>query len=166
MQARITYEAPTASGRRTGWAKTVEAVDYEARGARAFRGAYLRDHEQDMEVGTLVLQIAPQGSVKNGWEQATLWHVTPAGLEPLDGEVDYDWRRQFLSLRDRVATLLSQRSEQPVEPRDPRDCDYYDAACQCAERLAGGSDHGEDRDAIVRALCDAYETGVQHGGAS
>lgn len=102
---RIRWKQPTASGRRTGWARTVDGVNYDVRGAKSFEGEYLRDGEEvDLPNGAIVVEVSPQGSIKNGWQAATAYVVDGEELVPRI-EDEHDWRKDFLSFRDAVVAL-------------------------------------------------------------
>jgi hypothetical protein len=106
---RVRYRAETASGHRAGWARVVTGVTDTVSGAKSFIGYYLRDGVQvDLPAGTVVLEVFPRGSAKHGWQEARFLRVTakPDGgdLEVLPGE--WDWRDDFLDIRDRARDLL------------------------------------------------------------
>lgn len=109
---RLIWKQPTGSGRRTGWARTVRNIDMQQRGAKAFLGEYLRDGvETELAVGTLVVEVAPIGSVKNGFDGARICRVTADGeLAPCACSTDgyWDWRKHWLSIRDAVIEELTQ----------------------------------------------------------
>lgn len=112
---RIVWHQQRSSGHRTSWARTVTAVVPGSSGARAFTGIYLEDGtETDIDDGTLVLQVAPTGSVKNGTEQALLFRAQGTELVQLEGE--WDWRKQFLSLVDAMKRHLAHAAQQSVQP--------------------------------------------------
>lgn len=115
--ARIRFSSSVASGRRESWAKTVTDIDTTERGARAFEGEYLQDGvECDLFIGQFVIEVIPQGSVKNGWQSVRMLRVTADGLETVDDDLG-DWRKDFLSIRDTFAAALEKsRSEQTVNP--------------------------------------------------
>lgn len=110
MQARVVYEPKTASGKRASWARLITGVnDSGLKGSKAFEGVYLREYEQDVEVGSLVLEVVPVGSVKNGGQEARLYRIAADGsLAPVDGVEPMDWSRNFLTIRDTVARLLGE----------------------------------------------------------
>ncbi len=117
---RVTWRNETASGKRTGWAKTVVdvAVGSGVRGAKAFMGEYLRNQEYDLPYGTVILEVHPVGSVKNGHEEARLWVVDKEeGLKRFPGE--WDWHKQFLTVKDQVHILVQKvraaTSEEPLK---------------------------------------------------
>lgn len=118
-KTRIRYEQPTASGKRTGWARTFTAVHDTVRGAKAFDGHYLRHGvEYDLERGTLVLEVYPTGSVKNGRDEARFYEVTEEGLSPVSPDADgtcqdetFEWRGEFLSCVDHAKLLLARKAE-------------------------------------------------------
>jgi len=102
---RITYQKPTASGRRTGWAKHVTGVDQTKTNGYAFEGEFLDVGESDLPLGAIVVEQYPTGSVRNGNPEGRIYRVTDEGLREIDE--GYHWREQFLSLRDAVAKALS-----------------------------------------------------------
>ena len=105
---RLVYSKPTASGRRTGWARTIMGLDADQRGAKAFRGDYLRDGDQvELADGLLVLEVRPEGSVKNGWQQA---HVLRVAGDKFVELADFNWREQYLDLLDFVREQLRART--------------------------------------------------------
>ena len=102
----FTYSAPTASGRRRGWSKYVTDVDTSKRNGYAFDGAFLREGENELPAGAVIVQKSPGGSVRNStWE----WEV---GTLQENGKIDWgeeSWGAQsFLSFRDTVAVLVAQ----------------------------------------------------------
>jgi hypothetical protein len=123
---RIIWNQTTTSGRRTSWAKPFNSIKQGAKGAQAFYyaaadplmvfgGDYLQDGvETDLPIGTLVIEVVPVGSVKNGSQQAQIFRVGPAGLGAVS-DVVHDWHRGFLSLRDEALQLLG---DEP-EPENP-----------------------------------------------
>lgn len=119
---RIVWERECASGRRTSWAKTVDAILANAeKGAKRFRGTYLSSGEEtELLEGTLVLEVAPTGSVKNGSEEARLYRVDAcAGLKRIaHGEGYLAWRNRFLTVLDLVrAELKKDREAREEEAR-------------------------------------------------
>lgn len=107
---RITYKKPEASGRRSGWAKVIVGV-LDGVGARGFDGDYLTHGNQvDIPDGSLVLEVRPLGSVKNGYEQAYIYRATPEGFQEI---FSCDWRKKFLDLKDFVVKQLQQDRNEP-----------------------------------------------------
>lgn len=174
-KVRIKYRPKTASGRRTGWAKTVTAVHDNAnvRGAKAFAGEYLHTSEQDLDVGTLAVEVNPEGSAKNGYESARLLRLCADGSWDVV-EDGYNWREEFLSFRDVVSEALKQAD--PEEKADSFDrlreeLEAIDKYCQevhgagwrelcgrkCKVRLGGKGD--QKLDAKFLGLVQARELG-------
>ena len=117
---RITYQKKYASGKRGSWARTVEGLVDGKKFAHGIAGRYLNeDQETDIEDGTLIVEITHAGSVKNSEEIAALYRVQGSDLHALFWT--YDWRKQQLSLRDKIQELL----DEGVEPKNPLD-DYSD----------------------------------------
>lgn len=126
---RWRWQQPTGSGRRTGWARTFTGFDSEARGAKAFTGGeYLgADELREDTAGTLVIEITPEGSVKNGWQSATFCRVGAEGLEPCSEA--FDWGKDWLAIKDKAIELLGEQAE-PTSDRDRAEAaaDYLLAA--------------------------------------
>jgi hypothetical protein len=108
---RLKFGPPTGSGRREGWAKHVTGVDLSGvRGAKAFKGDYLRKGEQlDMPYGSVVIVVAPEGSVRSAYETAAIYLTSTEGLERTSDW--YNWRENFLSFRDLVNDELKKASK-------------------------------------------------------
>jgi hypothetical protein len=121
---RIVWNQTTASGRRTSWAKPFDTIALghgAAQGAKAFYlssdplrpGGYLENGvETDLPEGTLVLEVRPEGSVKNGSQQARVYEVVS---DNGSGELalrlgGWDWRKQYLSLVDECQKALGRRA--------------------------------------------------------
>lgn len=117
-KVRIRWAKPTGSGRREGWGKVVFEIADDEQGARAFCGDYLRDRVMtEVPVGAVILEVSPQGSVKNAWQRADIYRVSAEGelvdCYPTGDELD--WRKDFLLVKDRMVEMLSQeRSLDPV----------------------------------------------------
>lgn len=120
---RCVWENTTASGRRKGWAKLItgivddDGVHAVARGAKAFVGDYLNEHvEVDLPVGTLILDVEPSGSVKNGTKVASIRRVEEDPNRPGMGwfprvTEQFDWFSEFLSFRDEAKRVLEERGQ-------------------------------------------------------
>ena len=72
---RIEVETYTTSGGRRGWHKLITGIDRSKKGGFAVEGSFLDEGLQDVEEGSLILQVDPTGSVKNGGKDATLWRI-------------------------------------------------------------------------------------------
>ena len=103
------YCVPTAgsrSYRRRGWGKHITFVDTTKRDGYAFEGEFLREGENELLAGSVVVQKRPTGSNRNAsWE----WEL---GSVQESGEIA--WREEildvnsFLSFREAVAEALGQ----------------------------------------------------------
>lgn len=109
MKIRFRIVNETNSGRRSGWTKHVTAVDTSKHNGYAFDGPFLRAGENELPVGSIIIQKNPEGSVKNGWDSARCYVVTADGLETVSDGMD--WREDFLSFRDVVAEYLARGQE-------------------------------------------------------
>lgn len=115
----VNYTKPTRSGHRTGWARTFTDVEDDTRGVKAFTGGeYLREGENRLPVGMLVLYIEPVGSVKNGHNDASICEVSSDGdLYEVTGK-QFVWHREFESLRNEAKDLLKARGSATAEPEE------------------------------------------------
>lgn len=104
----ITWNQTRASGKRTSWARNVQSIDYTIKGARSFVGEYLENGvETELDIGALIIEVTPEGSVKNGWQRARLYRVTVDGkYTEINPDFEFDWRKQFISFREFVASEL------------------------------------------------------------
>jgi hypothetical protein len=118
---RIKLKAVNTSGNRNSWFKLVTSVDRSKRDGYAFGGEFIKAGvEIDLPVGSIILEKEPTGSVKNNGNDGNVYKVV---AEPdsennsrnphLELQFYYDWRREFLSLRDKLADLLE--SNQPSQ---------------------------------------------------
>ena len=118
---RIRPAIETASGRRTGWIKQVTSVDPNGRNGYAFGGEFLRDGvEVDLPVGSILVRVDPEGSVKNAWQSGHILKLEDDGemVELADG----DWKDDFLGLRDAATEAMpwpdeTHQSEETVQPK-------------------------------------------------
>jgi hypothetical protein len=110
VRVKITNE--TNSGRRRGWTKLVTAVDTTKTNGYAFEGEFLREVEHDLEVGAVLVQKNPEGSVKHAWDAGVCLVVEADGTLRRVHDETYRWNENFLSFRDLVARTVA-------EPRGP-----------------------------------------------
>lgn len=118
--AKINWTQPTASGHRTGWARTCLALT-QIRGARGLVGDYLVPGEQLLELDTLVVEVRPTGALASSVEVARVLRVTEGGLQPATYRV-YQWRTELVSLREKLQELLAVPPDGYPE-RYPSECD-------------------------------------------
>lgn len=146
---RLIFTPKRASGKRESWAKTVTDVDPKGRGSKAFKGDYLESGIQtDLEIGTLIIEVVPCGSVKNGYHEAGLLRVTEDGFEKIDS--GWDWRTHFLNFRDFVI-------EQLAENRSPKDSEKPESYEAATNRLYEQWCAGEtERRSVVRELLSMH----------
>lgn len=115
MGARMVTIIPrvgSASGRRTGWVKLVRGIVAGATGAKRYNGPYLRSgHESEVPVGSVLLRVDPMGSVRNGYQVASVWTVAADGSLSCRGD-ELDWWRQQISIRDLIERHLAVESAQ------------------------------------------------------
>jgi hypothetical protein len=142
----VKYHKAHSSGHRKGYALRVTDVVEGARGVKGFAAPggsidYLREGENNLPEGALVLEIRPAGSAKHPEEIALLLRVTAGSTPNMGVLVDatperedyYDWREDYYSLQARASELLS-----PTAPAEPE---------AEAEPLAD-----IDTDVLIRAL--------------
>jgi hypothetical protein len=104
-KVRITPRIATASGQRRGWVKIVSAVDPDGKDRYAIEGELLDGREIDVEVGTVLLSVEPEGTVREWGQSAHVLQVQADGsiVELLRA----DWRKNFLTVRDTLIELLA-----------------------------------------------------------
>lgn len=120
-KVRVNISVPTGSGRRRGWWKQVSGVDRSARGGYCILGDFMDEGMVDLEVGTVLLRCAPEGSVKNGWKAARVLVVQPDGLQVVmgagaDGDGDFDLWKETPALLDTVEQAMSLRPTDTTNP--------------------------------------------------
>lgn len=105
---RVRISLGTASGGRTGWAKQLTGIDATQRGGYAFLGDFLREGLYDLPVGTLILDVFPNGSARKGGKGAILWTAdatAPDGLRKL-AETS-DWPAESVVIQDAAVKALA-----------------------------------------------------------
>jgi len=100
------------------YARVITGVDPTKTNGYAFEGEFIPlDTEVELPVGALVMRVGFEGSRKNGVSTARLWRVTPEGLEELSPKkgnpetyygAGWNYRRQFITIRDTIAELLGE----------------------------------------------------------
>lgn len=110
---KINWEAEHASGNRKSWAKTVTGLT-SGGGSKGLVGEYLREGEQLIPDGTIVIEVYATGSVKHGSQEVEIYRVTHDGLYETNGK-RYDWKKQQVSFREYVAELLAEPLQSPSE---------------------------------------------------
>ena len=113
MNVRIQIENETNSGNRRGWHKRVTAVDQSKRNGYALEGEFLNDGEHDVEVGAVIVECYPTGSVKNGGKQGCVYVVQADGSLVRQHD-SVDWHSQFPTLRDQVVEALAGEKPNPL----------------------------------------------------
>ena len=106
MNIRIRPQIHRASGGRKGWMKVVTKVDPNGRNGYSFDGEFLTDGvEVDLPVGSVIIRVDPEGSVKNGYQLGNVLKLQADGtMESLEYG---DWKSDFLTLRDAAAKALT-----------------------------------------------------------
>jgi hypothetical protein len=116
----VTYNKRYGSGHREGYAFVVTGVIAGQRGVKGFAKSYLREGENDLAEGTLIIEVNPGGSVKHPKQYAQILRVSADGqLEDADPEREevYDWAQEYLSIQARVKQLLTPpESPEPTPP--------------------------------------------------
>lgn len=122
---RTTVTNVRASGGRISWLKTISSVDKAKKNGYAFEGDFISlDQEVELEIGAIVIEKEPQGSVKNGRFDGNIYRVVGS---PIEGQRNpclelityFDWEKGFLSFRDRVAKELDKCQAQKADAKDP-----------------------------------------------
>lgn len=145
---RFIYKATGASGRRESSLRTVESVNRSTRWQdEMFRGRSLRDgYENDVEVGTVVVETFPVGSRRDGYQYR-------AGTITASGEVEYQdptyTDRTLLSMADAVESLLAAR---PVAVDEDESVDSVAVDALAAILMGELNKFHADRPTAIRAL--------------
>lgn len=104
---RLNIQIAKGSGHRRGWMKWVTGVDQSKSNGFAFSGEFLREGEQDLPVGAVVVEQYPTGSVKHGINKGEAFMVSPEG-DLVSFVTCANWRTEFLSFRDAIAAKLQE----------------------------------------------------------
>ena len=99
---RFTFEPGRASGRRKGWAKRCTSVNRKEKYGHAIIGDWLPENEQvDLAIGSVIVEGAPEGSVKNQlityrvgrveWD-GIVWYENP--------DAKFDWKAQWYTHKE------------------------------------------------------------------
>ena len=75
----VNINIDTASGNRRGWAKALNRVDPDQKGGYALIGEFLKDGEALLEVGSIIADCRPTGSVKSPRKEIHFGIVTSKG---------------------------------------------------------------------------------------
>ena len=114
MKTRIKIKSEYFSGNRKSWFKLVTGVDETKTNGYAFDGEFIElGRETDIEIGSIVIECQPTGSVKNWGKKGIVHKVVDGGLEQVSDEFNY--MKDFLSFRDAVAEALSDSGSNDFE---------------------------------------------------
>lgn len=101
VQIKLSY----ASGSRKSWWKHVKGIDPSQKGGYAYVGDFLKEGETELQVGSVLLEVEPCGSVKNGYQDGKLYRVAEDGS--LDFICRHNWREASVSLRKAAEAALA-----------------------------------------------------------
>lgn len=132
-KVRITVNVQTNSGNRRGFYKLVTKVDESKNNGYAFIGDFLNSGtEYDVPVGSVLVEKAPEGSVKNAWNSGNCSIVGVDGIQytvhPKDKK-EYRWEKEFLSFRDLVAKVVAMTPDERIR----KYTNFYDDAIPVEE---------------------------------
>lgn len=113
-KVRLTYSPVLSSGGRSGWARTVSAIDRGLEKTKAkshtFVGDYIRAEVQvDLDLGSFYVEARPCGSAKNGWVEIRLMQVSlndKNEVDPVQVGPWHNYKSQWLSFLDHVEASL------------------------------------------------------------
>jgi len=110
---RIRLTASANSGNRRSWYKHVTNVDCTKTNGYAFSGDFIpEDTVVDIETGAIVIECVPRGSVKHNWKEGKVYKIEADGSSTLlFPDTTFDWRKDFLNFRDKVAELLAPKDK-------------------------------------------------------
>jgi len=104
------------SGNRKSWFKAIESVDMAIKTGYCFKGDFLPGNKEiELNPGQVIIECVPGGSVKHPTKTGRIWKVTADpedSLEMLDD--GYNWKTDFLSFRDAVASKLNLSKPNPL----------------------------------------------------
>ena len=108
---RVEIKKKRASGNRESWFRIVKSVDSTQKGVKAFDGEYIKyEGEHEFPLGTVIIEVFPDGSVKYGTNHAIVYVVTEEGLIDVSKKNDkgeyLNWKTKFLSICDNVKEAL------------------------------------------------------------
>jgi hypothetical protein len=101
---RIKLAYPTGSGNRRGWWKHVTSVDLTKKDGYSLIGPFLKEGENDLPLGAILICQYPTGSANRGWPKANAYRVTE-GEDVCFAKCEH-WFKEFLSFRDAIAAEL------------------------------------------------------------
>ena len=110
---RKTFIPYTTSGKRKSWYKIVTGVDPNGTNGYAIGGEFIQcNKEVDLNIGDIVIEVRPRGSVKNNWQSVHIYDVTSNGLVEctITANEDCDWRKNFLTIRDFLLKKLNEKN--------------------------------------------------------
>jgi hypothetical protein len=143
MRVTTTLTNHGASGRRTSWYKQVTGVDESKKNGYAFDGEFVKTGcEVELEVGVVLIEKEPTGSVKDNGSDGNIYRVTKSAESNCDMphimRLDYfDWNKSFISLRTAVAEALRESQGGASSAEDDAQADAeIDAQAKSAEVLA------------------------------
>lgn len=127
-KVRIKVKVQTNSGHRKGFYKLVTKVDESKNNGYAFIGDFLNSGtEYDVPIGSVLVEKAPEGSVKNAWNSGNCSIVGVDGIQytvhPNDKKY-YRWEKEFLSFRDLVAKVVAMTPDERIR----KYTNFYDNA--------------------------------------
>ena len=108
---RVEIEKKHASGNRKSWFRIVKSVDSTQKGVKAFDGVYIsHEGETEIPIGTVVIEVFPDGTVRWPTNHAIVYVVTEEGLIDVSKKNDkgeyLNWKTKFLSICDNVKEAL------------------------------------------------------------
>ena len=115
---RITTHGSTGmSGGRKSWIKHVTEVDGELANGYAFTGQFLDyDTEYDLPIGSVVIDVIPEGSQKIATKSCDIYVVTKNGLKRQSRKSGKDWQGDFLTICDSVSMFLDLAAKTETTP--------------------------------------------------
>jgi len=124
---RVIFKKQSASGKRYSWAKKITSVDSSKENGYAFDGDFLKQGENNLSIGDIIIEKYPVGSAKNGYNLGVVYKVAEATDDTIfENEKDYwevtsrenmqiletfVWETEFLSFRDFVSSVLNNNKE-------------------------------------------------------
>lgn len=119
----VQWIAPTGSGGRVGWAKTVRMIDAHATGANKFIGRFLTNGMKvSLPIGRLIVEVSPRGTAREPYQAIRLLRVTNDHRRPLqqlhEPHLWPEGAKSFVGLvtRELPTALIEQHQAMLLEP--------------------------------------------------
>ena len=109
MKTTITFKKSYGSGRREGWGKVVKSVDESISTGYAFTGDFLKEGENRVSEGAVIIEMKPTGSAKTNGKSISIYRAENGELTRVSDR-EFDLRTEIESLKSAVALELGSKT--------------------------------------------------------